>query len=123
MGARPTLDIIANLAIQGDWEALAAISEASFSIAVCDYAREHGWLVHYQRQSGHVGKDGTWRGSGPKGFPDLVLARAGRVLMPELKAEKGVLSPEQKRWGKELGASVWDCWRPRDSGRILKELE
>ena len=51
------------------------------------------------------------------GFPDLVLAKPGRLLFVELKSENGRLSQEQARWLAALGlterAEV-KVWRPSD---------
>ena len=97
------------------------VSEHSLSVAVCAYAEQEGWLVHYERQSGHMGQDGKWRGSGPKGRPDLTLAKAGRILLAELKTEKGRLSPEQEAWLAALG-EYGRLWRPRDAKAIMEGL-
>lgn len=100
-----------------------AISEQDFQKAICAYAEGQGWLVHYQRRSGFVGTDGKWRGSGPKGFPDVVLARHGRPLFLELKAHKGKLRDDQVAWSEELGERYWRLWRPADARAVIDELE
>ena len=68
----------------------------------------------------------TWnsRRSEP-GFPDevIVLPRTGRLIVAELKSEKGRVSKNQQRWLDAFatipGAEVF-VWRPRDllSGEI-----
>ncbi len=113
----PSLAIIAQM----DEAVLRALSEHDFNVAIVSFAGHEGWKVHYERRSGHVGRDGKWRGSGPKGKPDLTLARAGVVLLPELKTEKGTPSPEQLEWLEALGP-YGRLWRPRDAGAIMKEL-
>jgi len=100
---------------------LRTVSEHNFSVAVVAFARDHGWLVHYERRSGHVGADGQWRGSGPKGKPDLTLARDGKVLLVELKKEKEKPSPEQEAWLLALGPHG-RLWRPRDAATIMEDL-
>jgi hypothetical protein len=105
-----------------DKPSLKKIHEIDFSKAVAAYAQSRGWLVGYTRQSGHMGSDGKWRGSGPKGEPDLRLVRDGRVLFAELKAESGSTSPEQKEWLAALG-DLGRMWKPRDSAAIIEELE
>jgi len=57
---------------------------------------------------------------GDVGFPDLVLARAGKVIFAELKSETGKLSPTQREWANALG--TLRIWRPRDIDLIEAEL-
>jgi len=50
------------------------------------------------------------------GWPDIVAIREGRILVIELKSEKGNVSKEQREWLDEWGktsAEVW-VWRPAD---------
>ena len=101
---------------------LARITERDFQIAVAGAALDAGWLVHYERQSGYVGRAGRWRGSGPRGRPDLVLARGGQVLLAELKSESGRVRREQAEWLAAAGAHA-RLWRPRDWKAILASLE
>jgi hypothetical protein len=58
---------------------------------------------------------------GRRGFPDLVIAGRTRVLVWELKAELGIVTPDQVLWLMALGGEVR---RPSDlrSGRIEREL-
>jgi hypothetical protein len=92
------------------------------------------WAVNHGRPARTA--DGRWRTPimGHKGFPDLVLARAGLVLFRELKGydkrgRLGKLSGEQRDWGKQLdplwspdrgaeqwasGGPVFDVWTPDD---------
>ncbi len=74
------------------------LTEAQFLTKVTDLARVRGWLSHHDR--------GDYRKciQGDPGFPDLVLARDGRVLFVELKAKNGRLSPAQREWFTALGA-------------------
>lgn len=96
------------------------VTEAQFQSAVIDLAHYRGWLVHHTRAAR---TEKGWRTpiQGDAGFCDLVLARAGVVLLVELKAEKGRLSPEQKRWASQLGFR-YRCWYPKDMPKIVKEL-
>lgn len=101
----------------------AAQSEAAFQADVVAYAHAHGWLVMHTRPARTAR---GWRTAiqGDAGFPDLVLARHGRVLHVELKAETGRLTPQQAVWSAALGES-WRLWRPRHwyDGTIDKELQ
>ena len=66
---------------------------------VVDYGKAHGWLVH----------------SSDNGFPDLVLAREGVVLLVALKSQNGVLSKAQRQWWAASGYQM-RVWRPSDRG-------
>lgn len=88
-----------------------------------------GWLVHHDRpaRTAH-----GWRTAvqGHAGFPDLVLARSGVVLIRELKGPAGHLASAQIDWASELTGEGWvgrntyrlaerrtalfDIWRPED---------
>jgi hypothetical protein len=104
------------------------LDEASFTRNVIDYARLRGWRTAHFRPGRTV--DGGWKTpmQGHKGFPDVVFARRGRVIFAELKAHRGVLSPDQKAWLAELApaGSIADVdvfvWRPRDWDTIVKVL-
>jgi hypothetical protein len=114
-----TLSMIAAM----DKPSLKMIKEEDFQKAVCGFAAAAGYLVHYQRHSGFVGTDGTWKGSGPAGFPDIVLAKANRnPIFVELKTERGRLRPDQVGWMETLGAVYHRVWRPRDARDIINEL-
>ena len=88
------------------------MSEKEFQRAVVDLARMYGWLCYHTYDS---------RRSEP-GFPDLTLARGGRLLLAELKTEKGRLSAAQKAWASELPACQYRLWRPSDLDAIVAEL-
>jgi hypothetical protein len=88
------------------------MTEAEFTSAVIDLAKYRGWLVCHFRPARTVK---GWRTpiEGDKGFPDLVLARQGRVIFAELKVGKGALRPEQAAWAEALGNEVY-LWKPAD---------
>lgn len=97
-----------------------------------DLAMTCRWAVFHPLPA--LRADGRWRTAlkGHKGFPDLVLARAGLVLFRELKGydargRLGKLSPEQRDWGRQLeqpadsdpawrgvGAPLFAVWTPDD---------
>jgi hypothetical protein len=96
------------------------MSEDQLKDAVIEMAQTFGWLVHHDRPAR---TEKGWRTAiqGDPGFPDLVLARRGMVLVSELKRDTGGLSDEQKAWLYALGGtSHWDGdgWliKPRASG-------
>jgi hypothetical protein len=59
--------------------------------------------------------------SGDPGFPDLVLARDGVVIVAELKSRRGQPTDDQKMWLEALGAHA-RLWRPQDWPAIEQEL-
>lgn len=81
------------------------LRERDWQEVVVAYARIKGWFVYHTHDS---------RRSAP-GFPDLVMVRAGRIVMAELKTETGRIRPEQAKWIEALSAvpSVEvHLWRP-----------
>lgn len=103
---------------------MSAMTEVDLLRTVVEMAKWNHWLVHHQRPAR---TEKGWRSAiqGDSGFPDLVLARDGRVLFVELKSERGRLSDGQLRWqGALTGRGRWKLWRPRDldSGWIEREL-
>jgi hypothetical protein len=87
-----------------------AVTEAQFQSQVLHLARLYGWLPYHTYDS---------RRSHP-GWPDLVLLRPPRLLFIELKAERGRLRPEQRRWLGDLAACGHEVavFRPDDLQRI-----
>ena len=81
------------------------MTEKAFQAAVIQLAQLAGWNVYHAFDS---------RRSAP-GFPDLTLAKKGRVVFAELKSTRGTLSKAQARW---LEATGGECWRPSDWPRI-----
>lgn len=100
---------------------LKLISEHDWSVFLVYWLQEQGYLVHYERQSGFMGMDGQWRGSGPKGKPDLTIARGGQVWLSELKRESGTLRPDQRIWRAALGERG-RVWKPHDWPAIKSEF-
>ena len=90
------------------------LSEKDFQQRIIDRARALGWLVYHT----HNSRRST------EGFPDLVLARKGRLIFAEVKAEKGRLSEAQMEWVYRLKAAVDEAyvWRPSDLAVIEKLL-
>lgn len=66
--------------------------EKDFQDNVTALATTLGWLIHHDR--------GDYREciGGDAGFPDLVLARRGRVLFLELKSDNGKPTEAQQKW-------------------------
>jgi hypothetical protein len=85
----------------------AGMSESELRARVVKLAHFHGWRVFSLpiARTRRPVKDAV-------GYPDLTLARQGRVLWIELKTEAGVLSVEQTQWLKDLPAML--VVRPSD---------
>ena len=84
------------------------LSETDFQRQIIDLARLQGWLVHHSRPAQNRRSQWATPIQGDKGFPDLVLARAGRIIFAELKSEKGRLTVGQKAWIDQLRPALSD---------------
>jgi len=98
-----------------------AMTEDQLSQAIIEAAIYRGWRVHHIRRSDRAIQQGH------SGFPDLCLARNGRVLFMELKSEKGRSSPDQDAWFDALsdldGPAVMFIIRPSRLDFVLGLLE
>lgn len=99
----------------------AVLAEADWQRRVIDTAKAHGWLVAHFRAA--LVRAGRWATpmTGDVGFPDLVLAKSGRLILAELKTDTGDVTKAQKAWLAALGPYA-RLWRPRDWEDVLKEL-
>lgn len=107
------------------------VTEEQFKGWVIEIAKLFKWRIHHDRPART--KHG-WRTAieGDPGFPDLVLARRGRIIFAELKSETGSLTPAQREWLKNLlgDRTVGDddegieayVWRPSDRRSIEETL-
>lgn len=93
-----------------------AVSEAQLQDCVIEMAQRFGWKIHHGRPG--MNRRGEWMTpiQGDAGFPDLIMARAGRTLAVELKSEKGRVADAQYDWLKVLDETTVSAylWRPRD---------
>jgi len=92
------------------------VTEAEFQRIVIDMAHLFGWRVAHFRPARTARGWRTPVAADGKGFPDLVLAKAGRVIFAELKTDTGRLSDDQQAWRDALPDAV--VWRPRDLDEI-----
>lgn len=94
-----------------------------------DYLREDAW----QRQVIELAQLAGWRIyhtwsslHSPSGFPDLVCVRPPRIVMIELKSERGRISRPQQEWLTALercpGVEAY-VWRPRDWEAVVEILQ
>lgn len=89
------------------------MTERELQSAVIECARLLGWRVaHFRPAETSKGWRTPVEADGA-GFPDLVMARRGRLLFVELKSEKGKLRPEQVAWLDALNPLAF-VWRPAD---------
>jgi hypothetical protein len=102
-------------------EALARVhdrsaSETDLQRVAMRYARDHGWRRHHSLPA-RVKDAWVTPLQGEPGLPDLLLVRRGRLVIAELKRERGQTSDEQDIWlrllGEVPGVETY-VWRPRD---------
>lgn len=95
--------------------AAGAMSERDWQQRVLDLAHLRGWRtfhVHDSRRSA-------------AGWPDLACVRRDRLVLAELKAERGRVRPEQQEWLDALGAVPGvevHLWRPSDWPAVQQVL-
>jgi len=98
-----------------------ALSEAQFQQQIIELAKLRGWLVAHFRPA--MNRRGVWATpmAGDPGYPDLTLARRGKVIFAELKSEKGKPSDAQLGWLVSLPNSY--VWKPSDWDAIVEVLK
>src|SRR5262245_50561560 len=81
------------------------VTEQELQTTILEAARMLGWRAYHQRpaQTRH-----GWRTAmtGHPGFPDLIIAKPGRVLALELKSARGRVRPDQAEWLRTLDGGV-----------------
>ena len=97
------------------------ISEKAFLQKIVQLAVCHRWWWAHFTQA--QVRDGAWvtPQRGHLGFPDLVLARNGQLIIAEVKAEDGKPSAEQLAWLERLGPTG-RLWYPADWEQIVQDL-
>lgn len=90
------------------------MTERELQDAIAGMAQALGWKVaHVRPARTEHGWRTPWQYDG-KGFPDLTLVKAGRLIFAELKSGRGNLSAEQSVWIDALedaGINVY-VWSP-----------
>ena len=95
----------------------AHITEKQFGLQVESAAKLRGFQYYH-----------TWRSDhSPSGFPDyfMIHRESYRVIIAELKSEKGKLTDLQKRWLNlfvRAGFEVY-VWKPSDIDEVLEVLD
>ena len=91
------------------------ITEKQWLAQVVELAGVFGWEHYHPWLSVHSAR----------GWPDIALVRPPRLILAELKAEKGKTTPAQDRWLELLarcpGIEVF-VWRPSDFDRVVEVL-
>jgi len=92
------------------------VTEKDFQRTVLELAKLTGWQTYHTFDSRRS----------EAGFPDLVLARDGRIIAAELKTESGRVTEAQRDWLTALascpGVEVF-VWRPSDWTAIEQTLK
>jgi hypothetical protein len=100
--------------------------EAAWQQTIIDLATLYRWRIHHCRPALRASGRYSTPIQGHAGFPDLVLAKAGRVIFAELKtnAAASKLTAEQAAWRDVLLAAgaEWFCWRPRHLPEVRETL-
>ncbi len=94
---------------------LPAITEHEFLRQLSELARLYRWRVYH-----------PWLSiRSERGWPDLALCRPPRLILAELKSERGKATPPQEEWLALLaacpGVEVY-LWRPSDFDTITSVL-
>ena len=99
-------------------------TEAEFLRQVLQLARICGWRsAHFRPARTATGWRTPLQGDAA-GFPDLVLIRGPRLVVAEIKSERGRPTPEQSAWlaaFEGVGVEAF-LWRPRDWAEIEATL-
>jgi len=101
------------------------VPERTFQRSVISLAKMLGWHVAHWHDSRRQVRPGVFVGDADAaGFPDLVLVRE-RLLVAELKRNRGRLTAAQECWLVWLADAGVDChvWRPRDWAEIEATLK
>jgi hypothetical protein len=105
---------------------LPVISEADFTDAVIQFARDRQWLaVHFRPAVVRSGKWATHGSGDVAGWPDVVAVRGARVIAAELKIGTNKPTAAQRTWLTALQAAnvetyLWS-W-PDDWGEVERVL-
>ena len=100
------------------------VSEADLQATVIDLARLTVWRVFHPRPAR---TQQGWRTAftGDAGWPDLAMARGERLIIAELKAQRGRVTADQQEWLETLSevTEIEAClWRPDDWNAIERTL-
>ncbi len=95
-----------------------SILEEDYLTQILELAHLRGWLCYHTRDSRRSNA----------GFPDLVMVRDGRIIIAEVKRQRGRLDAQQEAWITGLMAVAIPSrlevhvWRPSDFAEVEKVL-
>lgn len=116
MGMKPSPEVAEACLRLAGVNPLTGASESHFQSRVVRLAKANGWAVFHVHDS---------RRSEP-GFPDLVMIRAGALVVAELKVKRNKTTADQERWlklfGEVPGVRAFR-WRPEQWESIRAVLE
>jgi len=105
-------------------------SEEQFQEQVVDLATRLGWRIAHFRSVRVQRKDGSIYYATPvqadgEGFPDLLMLNGTKLLVAELKADAGRLTPEQYEWLRAFSyiTPYVYLWKPDDILEIQVVLQ
>lgn len=101
------------------------MTESEFLAQIIHLGHLRGWRVHHTRAA-WSSKGYRTPIQGDPGFPDLVMVRPPRVIIAEIKTDRGELSPAQREWVLDLyGCRSVESylWKPCMWEEIDKVLE
>jgi hypothetical protein len=98
----------------------ADMCEDAWTAWVIELAMRQGWKVQHVRPA-RTAKGWRTPVQGHTGAPDLLLARNGDLLLPELKKNGSYPRADQREWLAHLGP-YGRVWRPRDADQVLQRL-
>lgn len=97
-------------------------TEAQFQRQIMDLAARCGWMRFHAAPTKDQRRGWSTAFQGERGFPDLVLAKGGTVIIRELKrSPKAKVTDGQRAWLKELG-DIGQLWTPEDWPEIMQTL-
>ena len=106
-------------------------SEEDFQNSIIDLAELLGWKIYFvpdwiwrmvvMSMNRHPRKGRRWAAAG---FPDMVLCKPPRILVWEIKTNKGQVRPPQKEWISALAGCGIEARvvRPKDMDYVISAL-
>ncbi len=88
------------------------VSEAELQSGIIAAAHAYGYKVAHFRPAKTAKGWRTAVAADGRGFPDLVIAKPGRLIFAELKSSVGLLTDAQRGWIESLPNAY--VWTPKD---------
>lgn len=101
-----------------------AMLERDFATQVEHLLTLYRWTWKHDEPA--LRQSGTWATSfrGHRGFPDYIATRDGRLIIAEIKNERGKLTVGQVEWIGKLNQTAAEVyvWRPQDLDQVKEVL-